>query len=422
MPLNDHDPHTNLDKTENGSKNNPDYIDPLNVLKDIKIKNINRLVIGQININSLRNKFEALKILITGNLDILVITETKLDESFPSEQFNIEGFSLPIRFDRNINGGGIMIYIRDDISSKELKLQSTTTNLEGIFMEINLRNKKWLLFGGYNNTKANIMDYLSKLGRNLDTHLGKYENILLVGDFNSEINETSMNEFLDVYNLKNLIKDSTCFKNPLRPSCIDLMLTNRIRSFQNSQTIETGISDHHKMTITVLKTFIPKQAPICIKYRDYKNYDSNLFNYKLFERLQNVERVDICYDTFKLIFMELLNEHAKIKKKYVRANNAPFMNRQLSKAIMNRSRLKNRYNKNPSRENELKFKKQKNYCVNLLRKQKKKYYKDLKLESITDNKRFWKTMKPFFSDKNCMNKKITLIEGDKIISSDKEVA
>ena len=422
MSLNDHDPHTNLDKPEDKPNNNPEYVDPLNILKDIKIKNINRLVIGQININSLRNKFEALKMLITGNLDILIITETKLDESFPSQQFDIEGFSSPFRLDRNINGGGIMIYVREDITCKEIKSQSTTTNLEGIFIEINLRNKKWLLFGGYNNTKTNITNYLSKLGRNLDTHLSKYENILLVGDFNSETKETSMNEFLDVYNLKNLIKDSTCFKNPLSPSCIDLMLTNRIRSFQNSQTIETGLSDHHKMTITVLKTFIPKKAPISIIYRDYKNYDSNLFHYKLFERLQNIEGNAICYDTFKLIFMELLNEHAKIKKKYVRANNAPFMNRQLSKAIMNRSRLKNRFHKNPSKENELKFKKQKNYCVNLLRKQKKKYYKDLKLESITDNKRFWKTMKPFFSDKNCMNKKITLIEGDKILSNDIEVA
>ena len=241
MQLNDHDPHTKLDKPEDKPSNNPEYMDPLNILRDIKFKNINRLVIGQININSLRNKFEALKMLITGNLDILVITETKLDESFPSQQFNIEGFSSPFRLDRNINGGGIMIYIRDDIASKELKSQSTTTNLEGIFIEINLRNKKWLLFGGYNHTKTNITNYLSKLGRNLDTHLGKYENILLIGDFNSETKETSMNEFLDIYNLKNLIKDSTCFKNPLNPSCIDLMLTIIIRSFQNSQTVETII-------------------------------------------------------------------------------------------------------------------------------------------------------------------------------------
>ena len=64
-----------------------------------------------------------------------------------------------------------------------------------------------------------------------------------------------MGEFRDTYNLRNLIMGPTCFKNPLNPSCIDLILTNKPRSFQHSQTIETGLSDHHSMTITVLKSF-----------------------------------------------------------------------------------------------------------------------------------------------------------------------
>ena len=94
--------------------------------------------------------------LVIGNLDILIITETKLDESFPVDQFNIDGFCTPYRLDRNINGGGIMIYIRDDIANKEVRSQTVTIDLEGIFVEINLRKKKWLLFAGYNNTKPNI--------------------------------------------------------------------------------------------------------------------------------------------------------------------------------------------------------------------------------------------------------------------------
>ena len=63
---------------------------PRLILKQIKEKNINRLVVGQININSLRNKFHSLEMLIKGNLDILVITESKLDESFPAQQFVID--------------------------------------------------------------------------------------------------------------------------------------------------------------------------------------------------------------------------------------------------------------------------------------------------------------------------------------------
>ena len=78
----------------------------LDDLKHLRIKNIHIVVIGQININSLRNKFDCLSSLISGNIDILLITETKLDNSFPEAQFHIEGFASPYRLDRNANGGG----------------------------------------------------------------------------------------------------------------------------------------------------------------------------------------------------------------------------------------------------------------------------------------------------------------------------
>ena len=168
-----------------------------------------------------------------------------------------------------------------------------------------------------------------------------------------------MNEFCDMYNLKFLIKKPTCFKNYLNPSSIDVVLTNRFRSFMNSQVIDTGLSDHHKMTITVLRMYVKKQVPTFIKYRDYKNFDNLRFHNELRQKLQEVNTTNICYDTFENIFMDLLNANAKIKKKYIRANNAPFMNKTLSKAIMNRSRLKNRFLKNPNKENELNYKKQK---------------------------------------------------------------
>ena len=63
-----------------------------------------------------------------------------------------------------------------------------------------------------------------------------------------------MKDFCETYNLKNLIKEPTCYKNAQNPTSIDLILTNRIHSFQHSDVIETGLSDFHKMTVTVPKT------------------------------------------------------------------------------------------------------------------------------------------------------------------------
>ena len=79
--------------------------DPNNLLNNIRISNANKLIIGQLNINSLRNKFDALKTIISGKIDILVITESKLDESFPTNQFLTEGFSLPFLRDRDLKWG-----------------------------------------------------------------------------------------------------------------------------------------------------------------------------------------------------------------------------------------------------------------------------------------------------------------------------
>ena len=93
------------------------FLDPLSEIKNLKLRNVNKVISGIININSLPNKFEQLKRLVIKHIDVLVITETKLVDSFPSSQFLMKDFAEPFRLDRNRNGGGVMIYIRDDISS-----------------------------------------------------------------------------------------------------------------------------------------------------------------------------------------------------------------------------------------------------------------------------------------------------------------
>ena len=87
--------------------------DPNVILSNIRKNNLNRMVIGHLNINFLAGKLEALKQLIKEKLDILVLTETKIDESFPTDQFLIDGFSPPFRLDRDKNGGGVLMYFSE---------------------------------------------------------------------------------------------------------------------------------------------------------------------------------------------------------------------------------------------------------------------------------------------------------------------
>ena len=221
----------------------------------------------------------------------MIITESKLDDTFPSNQFLIEGYLPPFRADRNKNGGGVLIYIREDIPCCELKDHHTPMNFEGIFLEINLKKAKWLLFGGYNPSKDNIFIFNHHLGTSLDHYMSKYENFLLLGDFNSEMSEPAMNELSESYNLKNLIKEPTCFKSIENPSLIDLILTNKWRSFQNTAVIETGLPDHHKLTITVMRVCFQNEPPITISYRDYKGFNQHPFRNKILKDLYNVHKI-----------------------------------------------------------------------------------------------------------------------------------
>ena len=118
------------------------FVSPKEELNNLRLKNPNRLIFGHLNINSVRNNFDLLGDIIKNNVDILMISETKLDSSFPNGQFQIHGYSEPYRFDRNGNGGGILVFIREDIPSKLVESQM---KIEGFFIELNLRRKKWLL-------------------------------------------------------------------------------------------------------------------------------------------------------------------------------------------------------------------------------------------------------------------------------------
>ena len=89
---------------------------------------------AHLNINSLRNKFDSLVDQIKGNVDTLVISETKLDESFPAGQFKIPGFAPPFHSDRNEFSGGIMVFVREDIPPKQI-------SNEGLFIELIFRKR-----------------------------------------------------------------------------------------------------------------------------------------------------------------------------------------------------------------------------------------------------------------------------------------
>ena len=134
---------------------------------------------------------EFLQELIGINLDIFLISETKLNDTFPSGQFLINGYHVPLRLDRNDNGGGLLLYFRDHIPCKKLKLDFNP-EIEAIAIEINLKKRKWLLIGSYNPHKDMIRNHLNSIGKLLNDLCLKYENFIQLGDFNFEVHEDAI--------------------------------------------------------------------------------------------------------------------------------------------------------------------------------------------------------------------------------------
>ena len=220
--------------------------------------------------------------------------------------------------------------------------------------------------------------------------------MLLIGDFNAEVGEPTMDNFMELYDLGTLVKENTCFKSIENPSCVDLFLTNCVRSFQNTKVICTGISDCHKMILTVLKTTFAKAKPKEILYRSYKTFDNDTFQRDLHRQIGDCAS----YTKLECGFAKVFDKHAPLKKRVVRANEVHYMTRERRKAIANRSR----------------------FCSRLYKKERKRYYTNLDVKKITDSRKFWKTTKPFFSDKGAGKTDIILIEGDEIVQDDLKVA
>ena len=116
-----------------------------NDLKLLWKGNMHKIVLGQIIVDSIRNKLDPLTVAFLGNIDILLINETKIDFKFPECLFYLNGYKVPCRHDRDTNGGGILVYARDDISSRIIDCENLPRSFEGLVIELSFNLKLLLL-------------------------------------------------------------------------------------------------------------------------------------------------------------------------------------------------------------------------------------------------------------------------------------
>ena len=165
-----------------------------------------------------------------------------------------------------------------------------------------------------------------------------------------------------------------------------------------------------------MKRYYPKQKPKVVLYRKYKNFRNDVFRSELENELSNYDINNTEYDNFLGTFLKILDKYAHMKKKYLRANHATFITKEVRKAILMRSKLGNKFLQDKNGKSRNDYRKQRNLCVALVCRAKQKYFSSLDLNLIADNKKFWKTVKPLFSDKISHEDIISLPEDGKIIT------
>lgn len=251
-----------------------------------------------------------------------------------------------------------------------------------------------------------------------------------MGDINIDLQNKKcpgfkeLNEFLDIYSLKNLIKDKTCFFRD-HESSIDVILTNRHRKIFNSQSFEVGLSDCHKLIGTYLRTHMVRLKAKEITYRSFKNLDRGALLRDLSNGFTDLicENSNTALENIVKLITKSLDKHAPLKKKTIRGNQNRFMNKDLSKAIMKRSRLKSKYQKSKNTSDRIKYKKQRNLCTKLRDKAIKLDFQNSFSNLKTKSKPFFDIMKPYMTNKGalCCND-ITLLEEGEIITDDNDIA
>ena len=162
--------------------------------------------LGHLNINSIKNKFEFVWELIKDTFDIFLLSESKLDSSFPDDQFSIPGYRI-VRKERDRNGGELLLYINEYIPFKIIQNANLPPTLEVLPIEINLGWFMFLLMRLYKPPPVSEKEFLLHLNKAHNFLSTKYENITLIGDFKMQPGNKNLKDFCDLNQLEHVIKE-----------------------------------------------------------------------------------------------------------------------------------------------------------------------------------------------------------------------
>ena len=385
---------------------------------------ISNFIFAHLNINSYRHKYISIHdILAKKHVDYLAISESKLDASFPSAQFPAHDYSL-YRQDVSSSSGGLLIYVRADLPHRRLNYAEINEHgFESLCMEITVGKTTTVLACIYKHPKLKNDAFKCYLSNMADSLFRTHSDLVFLGDMNCcPSKSTTIQDFCEIYGLTNLITEPTCHKGDVS-TLLDVILVTNPRRYLGTLNSECNISDFHNIIGAATRRFAPSLKPQKIIYRSYKSFNDADFLFDLQYAPFHVMNIfddadDMAWYTSTLI-SDVIDSHAPVKSKFVKRQSVPYMNSKLRKALYSRNMARNKFRifgKKYWEEN----RRLRNHVVSLRKKSIAKYFEN---NCAKQDRTFWRTISPFFSDKKFRNGNHTILrEGEDTIVDSNEVA
>ena len=405
-----------------------DFIFP--EILEYRKKHVKNIVLGHLNINGLRSKFEEIgEILGNGYFDFLALAETKLDESFSQSPFDVHNFKS-YRVDRNSNGGGLLCYVASAIPHRVRNdVIDIRNGIEYLIIEIKINNVNLIVTTLYRPPCVHVSNLISVVESIANTCIVECSNLIFIGDLNVDLKypNHALKDVMHNFNIVNIIKEPTCSKSDSNPSIIDVILTTCPKRLAAPMNVNIGLSDFHNLVGVATRLNKPKSEPSKIVYRSFKHFSEEKYLQDLemvpFHIADVFDDIDDVMWAHNALFANIVNEHAPLKCKSIKGKQVPYMNGNLRRAINVKAMLKRKLDKDKSNNQSWsKYKKQRNYVTKLKRQSIKVYFAKNANNCHDNQKHFWNVIKPFFKDSKSQNNVSSLLEKNVIVTDARIIA
>jgi exonuclease III len=385
----------------------PDANAPLRSLNQ-KLKNKIGLKISQLNVRSLYPKIEEIRFLLEStNFDIFCITESWLDSTISNSEIQVDGYDI-IRRDRNRNGGGVALYVNENITYK-VREDLSLDNIECLWVEVpGCEDKTPILVCVMYRPPSADSEYYEHMIDCLSRAVAENNDILVLGDLNYDyklddnLNTNPINYLENLFMLTQLITEPTRVTLK-KSSTLDIILTSMPNNHKITGVYKVSLSDHY-MTYTIVSRKTGEHKHKSVKFRDYKNFNiddyiDDIDRCPALNSIHENTNVDNAWDIWFSNFMNICDKHAPMRECRVKDRCNPWITPEIIKMMYKRDYLHRKALANNDKSLWDEYKQIRNHITSFIKKAKYAHYDTLIENSRSKPKYFWKELSKLVPNK-----------------------